>query len=202
VIARADRVVIDVGTGDGRAVLARAAAEPGSFVIGLDASAAGMADSSRRAARPGVMRLPNAWFIVAAAEALPGAFADVADLVTINLPWGSLLRGVLGLDGSALRGISSLVKPGGRVEVLASVVPADRIDGVATLDKASPKIASAWAALGFDRVEMRPATIEDCQATRSTWARRLRDRPVYRLVFERTGFASLAAGRRMGDTTA
>ena len=195
-------MVIDIGTGDGRAVLARAAAEPRSFVIGIDANAAGMSDTSRRAARPGPTHQPNAWYIVAAAESLPGPLAAVADLVTINLPWGSLLRGVLGLDRDVLRRVGSLAKPGSRVEVLASVVAADGVDGVTELSESGTRIASAWADIGFDRVEMRPATIEECRATRSTWARRLRDRPVHTLVFERAGSASLAASRRMGDTTA
>ena len=43
-------MAIDLGTGDGRFVLAAAAARPDTLVIGLDASAAGMAESSRRAA--------------------------------------------------------------------------------------------------------------------------------------------------------
>ena len=195
-------MVIDIGTGDGRAVLARATAEPRSFVIGVDANAAGMAETSRRAARPGATHRPNAWFIVSAAETLPGLLPEVADIVTINLPWGSLLRGVFGLDPDVLRRVVSVVKPGGRVEVLASVVEADGVDGVTRLSQAGPRIATAWAGIGFERVEMRPATIEECRATRSTWARRLRDRPVHTLVFKRAPSVSLAASRRMGDTTA
>jgi len=62
-------VAIDLGTGDGRFVLAAAAARPETLVIGLDASAAGMAESSRRAARRNA--LPNAVFAVAAAEHPP-----------------------------------------------------------------------------------------------------------------------------------
>jgi 16S rRNA (adenine(1408)-N(1))-methyltransferase len=50
-------------------VLAAAAARPDTLVIGVDANAAGMAESSRRAARRGV--LPNAPFAVAAAEHPP-----------------------------------------------------------------------------------------------------------------------------------
>jgi 16S rRNA (adenine(1408)-N(1))-methyltransferase len=62
-------VALDLGTGDGRAVLAAAAARPDALVIGVDASAAAMAESSRRAARRGA--LPNALFAVAAAEHPP-----------------------------------------------------------------------------------------------------------------------------------
>jgi 16S rRNA (adenine(1408)-N(1))-methyltransferase len=62
-------VTLDLGTGDGRYVLAAAAARPDMLVIGLDANAAGMAESSRRAARRGAR--PNALFAVAAAEHPP-----------------------------------------------------------------------------------------------------------------------------------
>jgi 16S rRNA (adenine(1408)-N(1))-methyltransferase len=62
-------VAIDLGTGDGRSVLAAAAARADALVIGVDASAAAMAEASRRAARRGA--LPNALFAVAAAEHPP-----------------------------------------------------------------------------------------------------------------------------------
>jgi tRNA G46 methylase TrmB len=62
-------VAIDLGTGDGRYVLAAAAARPETLVIGLDASAAAMAEASRRAERRGA--LPNALFAAAAAEHPP-----------------------------------------------------------------------------------------------------------------------------------
>jgi len=144
-------VIVDLGTGDGRAVLARASSEPGAFVIGIDASAAAMAESSRRASR-GRTPVPNAVFLAAAAEALPGPLAAVASLVTVLLPWGSLLRGVLGLDDpAALRGIASIVAPGGRVKVLASVTPPDHVPGLEQLDaSAEPVIAAAWRSVGFE----------------------------------------------------
>jgi len=175
-------VIVDLGTGDGRAVLARAAAEPTALVIGMDANAAGMAESSRRAARG--RGATNTMFLVEAAEALPGPLAEAASLVTIAMPWGSLLRGVLGLDAAVLRGVESIVAPGGRVEVLASVVPADRLDDVASLDRsAEDRIAEAWQTLGFELESMRSATADDIWATRSSWARHLGDRPVWRIDF-------------------
>jgi 16S rRNA (adenine(1408)-N(1))-methyltransferase len=62
-------VALDLGTGDGRTVLAAAAARPDTLVIGVDANASGMQEASRRAARRGA--LPNALFAVAAAEHPP-----------------------------------------------------------------------------------------------------------------------------------
>jgi 16S rRNA (adenine(1408)-N(1))-methyltransferase len=62
-------VALDLGTGDGRSVLAAAAAQSDVLVIGVDASAAAMAEASRRAARRDA--LPNALFAVMAAEHPP-----------------------------------------------------------------------------------------------------------------------------------
>lgn len=155
------------------------------MVIGIDADASAMAESSRRAQR-GRTRLANACFLVEAAEALPGPLAEVASLVTITMPWASLLRGVLGLDDLALCGVASVVAPGGRVEVLVSVVATDRVDGLETLHAtAEAGVAAAWQSVGFDLVSMRPASQADLAATRSSWARRLGDRPVWRFDLER-----------------
>ena len=179
-------MIVDLGTGDGRAVLARAQAESGTLVIGIDANASAMSEASRRAGRGRNRRLANALFLVAAAEALPGPLAGAAQLVTVTLPWGSLLRGVLGLDPWVLRGIASTVAPGGSVEVLATVVPSDHVDGIEVLDReAEVAIAAAWLPVGFELVSMAPAPGEAVLATRSSWARRLGDRPVWLLEFRR-----------------
>jgi 16S rRNA (adenine(1408)-N(1))-methyltransferase len=194
-------VVVDLGTGDGRAALARASREPRALVIGIDANAAGMAESSRRAARSRADRgAPNAIFLVEAAEALPGPLAQIAEVVTITMPWGSLLRGVLGLDDVALFGVASLVRPGGRVEILVSVVPADRVDGLTILDHASEgPIAAAWRSVGFELEAMRRASTQDLRATRSSWARRLGDRPVWRLDLCRAAPLAIPVSRAQGQ---
>ena len=178
-------MIVDIGTGDGRAVLDRARADPRAFVIGLDANASAMAEASNRAFRG---RVANVCFLVEAAEALPGPLAETAQLVTVNFPWGSLLRGVLGMDNAVLRGIAGLVVPAGLIEVLASVLPGDNVVGLDVLDRsATGRIAAAWAALGFELVAMRPATADDLRGTRSSWARRLGDRPAWQLTTRRYG---------------
>ena len=106
--------------------------------------------------------------------------------MTVAFPWGSLLRGVVGLDQVALGGAAALVASGGGFDVLASVVPSDRIDGIASLDASrEPEIRRAWAAVGLQLVSMRLASTAESAASGSSWARRLaatRDtRPVWRL---------------------
>jgi 16S rRNA (adenine(1408)-N(1))-methyltransferase len=168
-------VILDIGTGDGRAVLTRARAEPASLVVGLDADARSMAESSRRAAkradRGGAL---NAVFLAGGAETLPGPLACVASLVTVSFPWGSLLAGALGRDPAVTAGLAGVVRPGGRLEILASIEPRDGVNGVGRLhDLDAGTLAEAWAAHGLELRCLRPATREEIDASGSSWGRRL-----------------------------
>lgn len=185
-------MIVDLGTGDGRAVLAAAAADPGSLVIGLDADAGAMAEASRRAARS-IRKggLPNALFAVAAAEAPPPELCASATLVTVRFPWGSLLRGVLGLDDRAASGLASLVAPGGVIDALVSVLPRDNVEGIAELDgPALQRLTAAHRRNGLELVSAEPASRGEVRASGSTWGRRLlaagADRPVRRLSLRRS----------------
>ena len=166
-------MALDLGTGDGRAVLAAAAARPDTLVIGVDASADAMRDASRRAARRGA--LPNALFAVAAAERPP--LRGIAGEITVNFPWASLLRGVLGADDAVLAGLAALAAPSATVSALVSVVERD---GVPPVPPAA-ELAAAYARFGLRLVEARPATADEVAASGSSWAKRLRagsSRPV------------------------
>ena len=94
----------------------------------------------------------------------------IADSLTVNFPWGSLLRGVLGHDDAVLAGMARLLAPGAQGSVLASVVPRD---GVPAMPPAA-ELAEAYARHGLELVEARPATAEEVAASRSSWAKRLR----------------------------
>jgi len=180
-------VIVDLGTGDGRAVLARAASEPTALVIGIDAAAASMADASRRADRRGPS---NALFLAAGVETLAASpLAGRADLVSVLFPWGSLLRGVLGLDHVALCGLAAVARPGATVEALVSVVPSDGVASLGRLDeRMSGRIAHSWRDAGLMLSAMRPATPAEVRSSGSSWARRLGpDRPVWRLEGVRSG---------------
>lgn len=192
-------MVIDIGTGDGRAVLARAAAEPRSLVIGVDASATAMAEASRRADR---RHLANVLFMAEGVEALAGSpLAGTADLATVLFPWGSLLRGTLGLDEAAIAGIAATLRSGGRIEALASVVPTDGVVGLPMLSAdAGPRIRDAWAVAGLCLTTMRPAGDAEVDASGSSWARRLRGGPPARAGAELRRPVWRLAGRRAPRT--
>ncbi|HEX5826728.1 MAG TPA: methyltransferase domain-containing protein [Candidatus Limnocylindrales bacterium] len=165
----------DLGTGDGRFVFATAAANPDRLVVGIDPVAAAMAEASRRAAAaPRKGGLPNALFVVATAEALPAELVSLAEAVTVNLPWGSLLRGALALDEAAARGIASVAAPGGRVSMLLAPAERDRLAADVSVEaRLAGSLAADWASLGVVLSDARPATEEDLAAAGTTWARRL-----------------------------
>lgn len=191
-VARHERVIIDLGTGDGRAALAVAAADPRSLVIGVDADAASMVDASRRAARAAGRGTPsNPLFVVAAAEAPPAELVGLADEVRILFPWGSLLRGALGSDATVAAGIASLVRPGGDLTTILSITRRDGIDGMDTLDaRALARVARVQRGVGLHMVAAHPICLDAVRATRSSWGRRLlasgAERPIWRLAFVRS----------------
>jgi 16S rRNA (adenine(1408)-N(1))-methyltransferase len=187
---------MDLGTGDGRCVLAAAAAQPDRLVVGVDANAAAMAVASRRAAaKPSRGGLPNALFVVAAVEALPQELDGMADLVTVHFPWGSLLRGLLGADPAVMAGLTRVLRPGATVQMLLSSTDRDRGAGVAPLQEPAVRaLVTAYDRWGLAVTEARPATADDVAAAHSTWGKRLgagTRRPAWLL---RAGFA--APGRR------
>ena len=57
--------------------------------------------------------------------------------------------------GAALAGIAAILAPGGRLEVLASVVPTDRVGWPGRLDGGMPVVRAAWRTAGL-RLEPEP----------------------------------------------
>lgn len=164
-----------------------------------------MDEASRRATRrPEKGGLPNARFIVAAAEAPPTNLIGRVNTLTITFPWGSLLRGALARDERVAAGIEALLAPDG--ECAALLAPAGRdvlrdLPTVSTLLEPSctADLSRRWAGHGLDLVAARLATLGEIDAAGSSWARRLRagrdpERPVARLVLRRSG----ATGRQGG----
>ena len=151
-----------------------------------------MADGSRRAAaRPDRGGLPNLMFLAEGVERLPAAFDGLADRVTVQFPWGSLLRGALGVDPAVSASLARLVAAGGRLELILSILERDR----ATVGGAGPfgardleTLRETFAGLGVVVDDMCRLSRSEIRATGSTWARRLRsdpDRPVWRVICAR-----------------
>ena len=155
-------MVVDIGTGTGQAVLRRARREPRTLVIGVDAEPGAMADASRKAAANVAKGgLPNALFLVESAERLAGCLAGRADLVTVVLPWGSLLRGILDADEVIVLGLREILRVNGELLLFLSEIDRSQVDALVSRFE------------GFEPIEVREATESDAAALSSGWARRL-----------------------------
>lgn len=159
---------MDVGAGDGGYVLYRARSEPGTFVVGLDASPDALAGGAWRAKRA---RLSNAAFLVDGIERLPRELVCVADEVTVHFPWGSLLRGLLAADQGVLAPLARLLKPGAELRVVLSATERDGLSEVTPSLLESRAGAFAEHGLGLRRA--RYASPADIVETHSAWAKRL-----------------------------
>jgi len=156
-------ISIDVGTGDGRFVLATALANPALLAVGVDACRENLIVTSRRAPR-------NALYVIANALDLPGELRQAAAALTINFPWGSLLRGLI--EGEALpSGLRAVARPQATLEI--------RLNAGALLEEGLA-LAAGTAAItatlenaGFRvgrSAQLDPSALLRCP---STWAKRL-----------------------------
>ena len=109
-----DGVTLDIGTGDGRAVLHEARASPSRLVIGLDACRENLHAGSR-------MAPSNALFAIANALSLPDALDNLAQHITITFPWGSLLHGLLDGTDCLGAGLRRVALPGARFEIVLAL---------------------------------------------------------------------------------
>ncbi|CAN5658224.1 N/A [soil metagenome] len=90
---------IDLGTGDGSFVRHRAMRDPSIAMLGLDTCASNTLENARRSPE-------NGRFVVLDALALPAELAELASRITINFPWGSLLRSLLNGDERLLSNLA------------------------------------------------------------------------------------------------
>src|SRR6185437_11098206 len=106
-------VAVDVGTGDGRFAYQLASDDARRFVVGIDALAEPMGERAAIAARkPARGGRPNLVFVHAAVEALPVELRGVADEISVQLPWGALLEGIVRARADVLQGIAGLGRRG------------------------------------------------------------------------------------------
>jgi 16S rRNA (adenine(1408)-N(1))-methyltransferase len=105
-------LVVDVGTGDGKHVLAVARARPSALVVGLDAGPDAMRPTAQRAAaKPAKGGTPNALFVWGAVEQWPAGLDGITELHAL-MPWGSLLRALVTPQEDVLRTVAAHCRPG------------------------------------------------------------------------------------------
>lgn len=155
-------VTVDLGTGDGRFVRELARRDPGRGVIGIDTCAANLIATSRRAPA-------NAMYAIADAASLSPALAGRATRLTINFPWGSLLRMLLAGEPRLLAGLRRVGRAGGTIELRLN----GEALGTTTVSEGIERLSRSLGQIGA-RVDA--ATLlgpAELRALPSTWAKRL-----------------------------
>lgn len=158
---RFSRCWVDVGCGDGLFVYRAARDTVDALVIGIEPAwrnvSAVASKAQRSIARGGA---PNALFVRAAVEALPSELEGAASRITVNYPWGSLLRVVLGLDPALLEGLARMAAPGAELEIVLNLTALEcredgALAGIPTFDDefVARTMLPAYVAAGFEKVE-------------------------------------------------
>jgi hypothetical protein len=163
-LANYNRILLDLGTGDGRYVHTLADKHPDWFVIGIDSCRENLREHSQA-------KLQNMLFIIASAQNLPKELNGLISHITINFPWGSLLEGLLTNDPILMRGLESISR---------STISIDlRLNGGAlaevgtTLEAGTEKIYNNMLQAGW---QVEPPVMMKARVLRSfpsTWAKRL-----------------------------
>lgn len=181
-LAAAEHVLVDVGTGDARTAYRQAVAHPEWLVIGVDPAWQRMAETAVRAARkPAKGGAPNLILVNAAIEAVPSALHGVADEVTVLMPWGKLLRGVVLGEDDVLAGLRAVAKADAPLEVsIGTSIWRDPIPlEIRDLPELTPEsvdstgLADRLAALGWQVTDVRLVPHTELETISSSWARRL-----------------------------
>lgn len=178
-LSRYSGVVLDVGTGDGKHAYHVARERPDQLVIGLDAAKDNMRKTAAKAAaNPAKGGLPNLLYIWASAENLPRVLRGVTDL-HILMPWGSLLRGVLGSDLMMLRGLASICTANATFMITLNLhawrpaVPEVGDHPEPTSTSAFTRVAPALAQAGWRLEQAKYLDAEEILALSTSWTRRL-----------------------------
>ena len=99
--------------------------------------------------------------------------------MTVNLPWGSLLRTVAGPDPALLANIRALCRAGACLDVVYSASPTDLAQlaqaGIADPDPCPRRLAieRAYESAGFRALKIDELPAPAFAALDTTWARRL-----------------------------
>ena len=158
------RIILDLGTGDGRYARTLAEKNPRWFVIGVDACRENLREHSQT-------KLPNLLFAIASAQELPCELSGLVSQITINFPWGSLLESLLAGDLRLIRGLQSISHANASLDL--------RLNGGALME------AGKTLEAGTDRIyfnlhqagwQLKQPVMMDANTLKqfpSTWAKRL-----------------------------
>lgn len=163
-LANYNRILLDLGTGDGRYARTLAEGHPDWFILGMDACRENLRKHSQA-------NLHNMLFVIASAQDLPRELHGLVSHITINFPWGSLLASLLTDDPLLMHGLESISRSTASLDL--------RLNGGAlaeagtTLEAGTEKIYDNLLRMGWQIDMPAPMNASTLRAFPSTWAKRL-----------------------------
>ena len=182
-VEKHERVVVDLGTGDGRYAFRYAQEHPRTLVIGIDALADNLKEVSHRAARsPKRGGLANLMFVRASVEKVPDELRGVADEIHVLLPWGRLLVGTILAEEDIMSGLTALAGPNASLrliynaEIWADSTPKELAELPAlSRPYVEQTMTPAYRRFGIELERSRLMDAQEVEELGTTWAKKLAD---------------------------
>ena len=186
-----EKVILDIGTGDGRFVFENALKDGKNLYVGMDPAEQQLKIFSKKVNRK---RLSNSLFVLGSIENTPPELFSVIDRIFINLPWGTLLEKIIKSENSSVKNLHDLLKEGGEMEVIFGYLPELEPSETRRLDL--PKISGELDVQKifssfkkhFTVIEMQRLSKKDLGKLETTWAKKLKfgnDRDIYKIVLKK-----------------
>ncbi len=117
IISNYEKLIMDLGTGQGAFVYFNAIDNKDNFYIGLDASMDSMKKYSIKKYKN---KVENLMYVVMNAQNIDEVLFNRFSEVYVNLPWGSLLQGIFKEDLKIIENISKMLIPNGELHICFS----------------------------------------------------------------------------------
>ena len=159
-----DRILLDLGTGDGRYVHTLAARHPAWFIMGVDSCRENLREHSQA-------KLRNMLFVIASAQDLPKELNGLISHIAINFPWGSLLESLLTDDTSLMGGLETISRSTTSIDVRLN--SGALAEAGTTLEMGSEKIYNNLIRSEWQIQSPSIMTSNTLRSFPTTWAKRL-----------------------------
>lgn len=117
-----NKLLLDIGAGDGKNTLKTALNNPDYLVVGIDAVKENLGKSSTRSLLGTKNKLENLLYLWSAVEQLNSLPVKATKLV-VNMPWGSLQRGLLGKSATIMNNLTSISARGAEYRIVINLHP-------------------------------------------------------------------------------
>ncbi len=180
---------IDLGTGDGRFVYKNAKRDSSSLYIGIDPSQKQLEIYAKKSNKD---KLENTLFVVGSAEQVPTELYDVANVVHVNFPWGTLLKAVVEPNEN-LENIGKLLKRDGKIEIVfgySKESEPSEYERLQLTNLSIDKIEQAFRNSQWEVTELTEISKESAKQIESTWGKKLafgKERPLVKMVLKWQG---------------